>query len=139
MSKTVLAMLTAEVAFKCAEKGMNWEATRAKVAKLLDGPDEEKLPWRPIEELTVETRYGDEAGFLLMAPELVDEDCNVHGVGLGHWADDGKLWHMTQEQADAHVRTDDDGCWMACKWSMTNDEWSHVPCTPTHYLRLTGA
>lgn len=153
-----LAMiLTAELAFKCCEKGMNWEATRAKICSLMDNPAEIMrpdwrastaavqaamhpgvLPWRPIEELTEETRQGDERGFLLLAPELVDEDCNVCGVGMGHWQDDGLLWNATQAKCDAR---DDDvnyGCWLACQWSMTNDEWAHVPCTPTYYLRLTG-
>lgn len=108
--------------------------------------DSQWLPWRPIEELTKETRYGDENGFLLLAPELIDLDCNVHGVGMGYWQDDGKLWHASQQEIDAmrnairegHKEPEDQGSWMACKWSMTNDEWSHVCCNPTHYIRLTG-
>jgi hypothetical protein len=46
---------------------------------------------------------------------------------------------MTQAECDALPDDTDLGSWMACKWSMTNDEWAHVCCTPTHYLRLTGA
>lgn len=76
------------------------------------------LPWRPIAELDTNTRYGDENGFLLMAPELEDADCNVHGVGMGYFNEE---------------------TWTACKWSMVNDEWTEAVCTPTHYLRLTGA
>lgn len=96
------------------------------------------LVWRPIAELDEKTRYGDDAGFLLCAPELVDLDCNVHGVGMGHWQDDGLLWNMSQEECDHLPDGTDTGCWMACQWSMTNDEWSHVPCTPTHYIRILG-
>lgn len=99
------------------------------------------MPWRPISELTDQERYGDDdnAGFLLLAPELVDLDCNVHGVGMGFWQDDGLLWNASQEECDARDREKDYGSWMACKWSLTNDEWRHVCCTPTHYLKLTGA
>ena len=100
------------------------------------------LPWRPISELTTETRYGDEHGFLLLAPELVDEDCNVHGVGMGYWQD-GAGPEIEQDPFDGSgggtSQPLHDGSWMACKWSMTNDEWAHVPCNPTHYIRLTGA
>lgn len=71
------------------------------------------LPWRLIAELS--DKY--ETGLLLLAPELVDLDCNVCGAGMGYWQDNG---------------------WLACKWDMTNDEWTHVPCTPTHYLKLSG-
>lgn len=81
------------------------------------------LPWRPIYELTTITRQGDAAGFLIMAPELVDEDCNVHGIGMGYWDD---------------LANDNTGGWLACKWDMQNDEWREVPCQPTHYLRLKG-
>lgn len=88
------------------------------------------LPWIPIAELDEKTRYGDESGFLLLAPELVDLDCNVHGVGMGYWQDGPvSIGELERE----------DGAWLACKWSLTNDEWYEVPCTPTHYLRLTGA
>lgn len=94
------------------------------------------LPWRPIEELYADGKYDhdndDPDGLLLIAPELVDKDCNTHGVGMGYWQDD-VTWHMTQKD-----RSKDYGSWMACKWSITNDEWSHVRCTPTHYLRLRG-
>lgn len=95
------------------------------------------LPWRPIAELVDKH----ETELLLIAPELVDLDCNVHGVGMGYWQDDGKLWHLSQEQCDALTEEQraNSGSWMACKWSMTNDEWSHVCCTPTHYLKLSGA
>lgn len=76
------------------------------------------LVWRPIEELTREAKYGDPSGFLLLAPELVDLECNEHGVGMGYW--DGAGWSAVP------------------KWSMHNDEWREVRCTPTHYIRLTG-
>jgi hypothetical protein len=89
----------------------------------------DQMPWRPIEELDERTRYGDEVGFLLLAPELVDLDCNVHGVGMGYW----------QDGAERPGYRTEDGSWLACKWDMTDDEWREVPCTPTHYLRLTGA
>jgi hypothetical protein len=89
------------------------------------------LPWRPIEELYTDGHYdhakGDsEEGLLLLAPELTDLDCNVHGIGMGYY----------QDGADPNHRKD--GHWLACKWSMTNDEWYETYCTPTHYIRLTG-
>ena len=89
------------------------------------------LPWRPIAELTKEERYGDHSGFLLLASELVDLDCNEHGVGMGYWQDDAESVGGLEEE--------EDGWWLACKWSMSNDEWYEVPCNPTHYIRLTGA
>ena len=84
------------------------------------------LPWRPIAELA--DRYENE--LLLMAPELVDLDCNVHGVGMGYWQDG---------PVDVGGVEFENGTWLACKWSMTNDEWYEVPCTPTHFLKLSGA
>lgn len=99
---------------------------------------DEYLPWRPISELDEKTRYGNEDGFLLLAPELVNLDCNTYGVGMGYYQDDGLLWHMTQEECDNRDQTKDYGCWMACVWSMYNDKWAHIPVTPTHYLRLKG-
>lgn len=89
------------------------------------------LPWRPISELTDKEKYGDENGFLLLAPELIDLDCNVNGVGMGYFQDERDVPY--DEEGKNY-----DG-WLACKWSMTNDEWCQVPCTPTHYIRLTGA
>jgi hypothetical protein len=98
------------------------------------------LPWRPIEELYVDGEYnhalGDsEAGILLLAPELVDLDCNVHGVGMGYYQD-GPLFLSSMP---AGTREYKEGSWLACKWSMSYDEWYEVPCKPTHYIRLTGA
>lgn len=76
------------------------------------------IVWHPISELTSQERYGTEAGFLLCAPELVDLDCNTHGVGPGYWQDyEG---------------------WLAAKWSMSNDEWYEVKCNPTHFARING-
>lgn len=98
----------------------------------------DEMPWRPIAELDETTRHGDEAGFLLLAPELVDLDCNVHGVGMGYFQDDGLCNFMTQEQCDARDRDKDHSCWIAGKWSMQNDEWHEVVVRPTHYLRLRG-
>jgi hypothetical protein len=90
------------------------------------------LPWHPISEL--KDKYQPE--LLLKAPELVDLDCNVEGVGMGFWQDDGLLWNMSQAECDARDQTKDYGCWLACKWDMSNDEWRHVPCTPTHFIVL---
>lgn len=73
--------------------------------------------WRPISEL--EDKYA--PNLLLCAPELVDLDCNEHGVGMGYWQDDG-----------------DDSGFRACKWSMTNDEWYEARCSPTHFIILKG-
>ena len=99
--------------------------------------DTRQLPWRPIEELDDKSRYGNEDGFLLLAPELVDLDCNTHGVGMGYYQDERDV----PSGPNGAIREPgvDYGGWLACKWSMTNDEWREVPCTPTHFIRLTGA
>lgn len=94
--------------------------------------------WRPIEELSDKERYGNEAGFLLLAPELVDEDCNVHGVGMGFFQDDALKWKASQEECDNWPEGKDPGGWLAGKWSMTNDEWCTIVVHPTHYIRLEG-
>lgn len=74
------------------------------------------MKWIKIEELSAIERHGDEAGFLLCAPELVDPDCNVFGVGMGYYhPEDG---------------------WQAGKWDMNNDEWREVTCNPTHFARI---
>lgn len=73
------------------------------------------IQWHPIAEL--KDRYVN--SLLLRAPELVDLDCNEPGAGMGYWQDDSG--------------------WLACKWSMTSDEWREVPCTPTHYAVIGGA
>jgi hypothetical protein len=96
------------------------------------------INWRPIEELTAEERYGDEAGFLLMAPELVDLDCNIHGVGMGYYQDDRDV-PINDQGANNPEPGVDYGGWLVGKWSMTNDEWCEVKCTPTHFCRITGA
>lgn len=94
------------------------------------------MKWRKIAEL--KDKYA--PNLLLCAPELVDLDCNEHGIGLGYWQDDGLLWDMalSQDECDKRDRSKDYGCFMACKWSMTNDEWMHVACTPTHFIELKG-
>lgn len=78
--------------------------------------------WRPIGELA--DKY--EANLLLRAPELVDLDCNPHGVGPGYWQDDAEGGETS------------DGAWLCAKWSMSNDEWYERPCRPTHFLVIEG-
>jgi hypothetical protein len=94
------------------------------------------MDWKPIEELTSKTRYGDEGGFLLLAPELIDLDCNIHGCGMGYYQDDRDM--PTDEHGACGNPGTDYGGWLACKWSMSNDEWYEVKCTPTHYVKITG-
>jgi hypothetical protein len=86
--------------------------------------------WRPIAELTVEERY--DTDFLLRAPELVDGDCNLHGVAPGYFQDDRDRPALGGDDKK------DYGGWMAAKWNMTNDEWYDTPVTPTHYCRIEG-
>ncbi len=83
----------------------------------------DRLPWHAIQHLR--DKY--QPNLLLMAPELVNEDFNQHGIGMGYWQD------------DAH-RVDGQWCgsFLACKWSVTSDNWHHVPCTPTHFIVLGG-
>jgi hypothetical protein len=78
--------------------------------------------WRPITELA--DRYA--PNLLLRAPELVDLDCNPHGVGPGYWQDDADGIKLEK------------GAWLCAKWSMTSDEWYEVACQPTHYLVIEG-
>lgn len=133
-------------------KSVNWDAATETVegdvsavignilrAKLGEewSPEKGTVPgWLPIETMTEQDRYGDGAGFLLVAPELVDEDCNVHGVGMGYYQDERDV----PCGPDGAVREPgvDYGGWLACKWSMSSDEWREVPVTPTHYMRITG-
>jgi hypothetical protein len=88
-----------------------------------------EMAWRPISELTKETRYGTEEGFWLCAPELVDLDCNPHGVAPGYWQDDAG---STAADADAG------GCWLGAGYDMSNEEWVAVECHPTHFMRVRG-
>lgn len=83
------------------------------------------LPWHPISEL--KDRY--QAELLLRAPELVSLDCNRLGVGMGYWQDDGGNSPLAKEKG---------GCFIACRFSMTNDEWTEVECNPTHFIILAG-
>lgn len=71
-----------------------------------------QMLWQPIKEL--EDKYS--SNLLLRAPELVNLDCNEHGVGIGYWQ----------------------GGFVAAKWSMTNDEWCEVKVTPTHFCMIVG-
>lgn len=109
------------------------------IYKMYPDPDAMSGIWSPITELSDRERtHGTHAGLLLCAPELVDLDCNEHGVGLGHWQDDGLLWNMSQKECDERDPDKDYACWLACRWDMSGDEWRHVPCTPTHFIRLRG-
>ena len=74
--------------------------------------------WRSISEL--EDLY--QTNLLLCAPELVDLDCNIPGIGMGYFQD----------------QPTDPGQWLAAKWNMTNDEWDEVPVTPTHFIIMEG-
>lgn len=74
--------------------------------------------WRPINEL--EDKYN--TNLLLCAPELVDLDCNVNGIGMGYFQDTPR----------------GPGIWFAAKWNMTNDEWYECACTPTHFIAMEG-
>lgn len=78
--------------------------------------------WLPIEILA--DKY--DTGLLLCAPELVDLDCNEHGIGMGYWQD-GPV-----------NPTYGDGTWLACKWDMHDDSWHEVTCTPTHFIKMAG-
>lgn len=113
--------------------GMSGLQLRAELEQELVHPT---LPWVPIAELA--DRY--EPGLLLLAPELLDEDFNESGAGMGYWQDDrdvpcGPNGAIREEGVDY-------GGWLACKWNGTCDEWMHVAwhvaCTPTHYIKLTG-
>ena len=75
--------------------------------------------WKPIAELA--NKY--QPNLLFCAPELVDLDCNTHGIGMGYWQDGEGLTN---------------GSFLACKWNMTNDEWDEKKCTPTHFMIMRG-
>jgi len=95
--------------------------------------------WRPISEL--QDRYA--TNLLLCAPELVDLDCNEHGVGPGYWQDDRDRPETSLAQArhEEPLHFDDSldyGGFMAAKWNMTNDEWDDVKVNPTHFIIIEG-
>lgn len=91
-----------------------------------------KTLWRPIAELV--DRYA--TNLLLCAPELVDADCNEHGVGMGYWQDDRDV--PCDEHGAVHEAGVEYGGFLACRYSMTNDEWDEVRCTPTHFIVIKG-
>jgi hypothetical protein len=76
--------------------------------------DKMKRLWVPIDEL--KDKY--DVNLLLCAPELVDADCNEHGIGMGYFQDGVG--------------------WLACKWSMTGDKWYETSCNPTHFIKMGG-
>lgn len=88
--------------------------------------------WRPIAELTDKYR----TDLLLCAPELVDLDCNVHGIGMGYYQD-GRDWDGPPTAKDLK-KPDQGGGFLAAKWNMTNDEWDEVKVTPTHFIIMEG-
>jgi hypothetical protein len=88
--------------------------------------------WRPIAELV--DRYA--TNLLLCAPELVDADCNEHGVGMGYWQDDRDV--PCDKNGAVREPGVDYGGFLACKWSMTNDEWCETKVTPTHFIVMEG-
>jgi hypothetical protein len=100
--------------------------------KTLPANRTDRLPWHPIEELR--DKY--QANLLLMAPELVDGDCNEYGVGLGYWQDD--LHVPCNEHGACGEPGVEYGSFLVCKWDMHNDEWRNMPCNPTHFIVLGG-
>ncbi len=71
--------------------------------------------WKPIAEL--KDRYN--VNLLLCAPELVNLDCNPHGIAPGYWMD-------TSEE------------WIAAGYDMQSDLWKDCVCNPTHFIIMTG-
>jgi len=94
--------------------------------------------WRPISELTRETRYGND--FLLCAPELVDGDCNPYGIAPGYFQDDRDRPAPSLDEVNHRVpwtSSDPDrdyGGWIAARYDMHNDEYSNANVNPTHYI-----
>lgn len=74
--------------------------------------------WQPIDELDDLYR----TDVILCAPELVDLDCNVAGIGMGYYQD----------------APHGPGQWLAAKWNMTNDEWYETEVNPTHFIVMEG-
>jgi hypothetical protein len=93
-----------------------------------------KLPWRPILELVSEDKY--DTNLLLCAPELIDLNCNPFGIGMGYFQDERDV-PSNEHGAVREPGVNYDG-WLACKWSMTNDEWYEVKVTPTHFIKMEG-
>ena len=91
-----------------------------------------KSIWRPISEL--EDKYVN--NLLLCAPELVDLDCNEDGIAPGYWQDDRDV--PCNEKGACGEPGVDYGGFLAAKWSMSNDEWYEVSCTPTHFALIEG-
>ena len=83
--------------------------------------------WQPIALLA--DKYS--TNLLLCAPELVDLDCNVPGIGMGYYQDD-------RDRTGPEDRRSETGGFLAAKWNMTSDEWVEVPVTPTHFIIMEG-
>lgn len=84
------------------------------------------LDWRPIAEIRVSGAGHRHHGhnMLLVAPELVNLDCNPLGISDGYWQDDG----LSGDR--------DPGAWLAARYDMNNDEWVKIEVTPTHFAYI---
>lgn len=90
--------------------------------------------WKPIDQLPPHELHSN--NLLLCAPELVDEDCNPFGIGMGYYADDrDQPYNRDGRCGDPNVNY---GGFLACKWNMTADEWYEEKITPTHFIILEG-
>lgn len=82
-----------------------------------------KHSWHPIAEL-IDLH---DANLLLCAPELVDLDCNPHGVAPGYWQDGPNT-----------PGGDEPGEWIAAGYCMVHDCWVNRSCNPTHFMVIEG-
>lgn len=91
--------------------------------------------WLPIAKLIDPYK----TDLLLCAPELVDLDCNPHGVAPGYWQDgsddDGPYWEFGDLD---HSRMRVQGTWIAAGYCMQHDHWVDRVCRPTHYMIIEG-
>lgn len=86
--------------------------------------------WRPISELDRNDLYS--PNLLLRAPELVNLDCNEHGVAPGYYQDD-------RDRVDHNdTREDDLSGWVAAGYDLHRDEWVALKVTPTHFMMIEG-
>jgi hypothetical protein len=88
----------------------------------------EAFKWYPIAMLPDNGAGHREHGLnmVVYAPELVNGDCNPHGVAEAYWQDDG-LQGETKP-----------GAFIAPSYCLSCDEWHMIEVTPSHFMYLTA-
>jgi hypothetical protein len=88
----------------------------------------EAFKWYPIGDLPDNGAGHREHGLNMVvhAPELVNGDCNPHGIAEAYWQDDGLKGETVP------------GAFIAPFYCMSCDEWHMTEVNPTHFMYLTA-